>query len=56
MAYKTRSGRGQWRWVRERKCTQCGRVYKILGNNSRGRPQLGRGGIRCDCGAIVILA
>ena len=56
MATKIRSGWGQWRWVHERTCAKRGHVWKILGNNSKRRPQLERGGFLCDCGAIVILA
>lgn len=56
MATKVRSGWGRWRWLHERVCPQCGRVWRILGNDTHARPQLPRGAIRCDCGGIVVLA
>ena len=55
MAIKARSGWGRWRWLHERKCAACGRVWKILGNDTRHRPGLGSGAIRCDCGGLVRL-
>jgi hypothetical protein len=53
--YKTRAGFGVWRWVHIRICKACNREYKILGNDSRRRPSLPPGAIRCDCGANVTL-
>ena len=46
---------GYWRWVHLRKCSKCGDVTKILGNDTRRPPSLGVGAILCHCGAQITL-
>lgn len=53
--YKQRAGWGYWRWVHIRHCAKCGAERHILGNNSKGHPQLGKGAIMCECGGLIPL-
>jgi len=54
--YKTRCGWGRWRWVHIRKCQKCGHEHRILGNDSRLRPSLPPGAIKCAvCDGLVFL-
>ena len=38
---------GHWRWVHLRICSNCGHEVRILGNDTRRKPELPPGAIRC---------
>lgn len=47
---------GYWRWVHIRICKGCNKEIRVLGNDTRMRPSLGPGAIRCShCGKWVTL-
>ena len=43
---------GHWRWVHIRYCGN-DHVNRILGNDTRRRPGLPPGAIKCYCGSLV---
>lgn len=44
---------GHWRWVHRLTCGSCGKVTKLLGNDTRRGPSLPPGAIICECGAAI---
>lgn len=47
---------GHWRWVHIRICQNCKNTVRILGNDTRMRPDLPPGAISCPhCNALVSL-
>jgi len=45
---------GHWRWVHVLTCPN-GHVMRLLGGDTRRRPQLFPGAVRCACGADIRL-
>lgn len=47
---------GHWVWIVKRYCENCKQEHRIVAGDTRRRPQLGRGAIRCPkCEGIVKL-
>ena len=54
--YKTRAGWGVWRWLHVQTCSKCKAEHRILGNNTKQRPSLPPGAIKCStsgCDGLV---